>query len=158
MNDAARLSTDYVRSQLRGVDMLRTLDDEVLGALAEKVRVADHEPGSVVVAEGEEAAGLFLVLRGTAVVERGGEPIALIGPGEHIGEIALLDGQPRMATVRAQDDLRTGFLTSGDFLDALEALPDVALELLTALAARFRFVEDRLVVAERRIAELSADD
>lgn len=63
-----------------------------------------------------------------------------------------------MATVRADDDLRTGFLTSADFLDALEALPEVALELLTVLAARFRFVEDRLTIAERRIAEMSAGE
>lgn len=128
--------------------MLRTLDDSVLDLIAGQVQVADHESGSVVLAEGDEAAGLFLVLRGTAIVERGGEPIALIGPGEHIGEIALLDGQPRMATVRAQDDLRTGFLKSSDFLDIVEASPGVALELLIALAARFRYVEDRLAEAD----------
>lgn len=158
MTDSARLPTGYVRSQLSSVDMLRTIDDEVLDTLAEKVQVSDHAPGSVVVSEGDEAAGLFMVLRGTAVVERGGEAIALIGPGEHVGEIALLDGQPRMATVRAQDDLRTGFLTSADFLDVLEAQPAVALELLLALAGRFRLVEARLADLERDLAARHATE
>lgn len=148
MTDPVRMSTEYVRTMLRGVDLLRALDDVVLDEIAERVQVIDHEPNSVVVAEGDDAAGLFVVFRGSAVVERSGEPIALIGPGEHVGEIALLDGQPRMATVRAQDDLRTGFLESGDFLDILEASPGVALELLIALAARFRFVQDRLAEAD----------
>lgn len=152
MSDADRVPTDYVRAQLRGVDMLRVLDDEALDTIAARVQVTDHERGSLLLAEGEEAAGLFLVLRGTASVEHDGVPVAVIGPGESIGEIALLDGLPRMADVRARDDLRTGFLTSADFLDALESLPEVALELLIALAARFRLLEERLAEVEVELA------
>jgi len=136
--------------------MLRVLDDDVLDAIAARVEVTDHEPGALVVAEGDEAAGLFLVLRGTATVERRGVPIAVVGPGESIGEIALLDGQPRVANVRADDELRTGFLTSADFLDVLESLPEVALELLIALASRFRLLEERLTEVERELAAHSA--
>lgn len=158
MSDAGAIPIEYVRSQLRGVDMLRTLDDAVLDEIAERVQVSDHAPGSVVMTEGDSAAGLFVVLRGTALIERGGQAIAAVGPGEHIGEIALLDDQPRMATVRAEDDLRTGFLTSTDFLDVLESQPDVALELLIGLAARFRFLEDRLADAERRLALAHGDE
>lgn len=150
MEQSSQIPIGYVRTQLRGVDMLRVLDDSTLDVIAERVQVADHEPGSVVLAEGDEGAGMFMVFRGTATVERRGEPIAVVGPGESVGEIALLDGQPRMATVRAQDDLRTGFLTSSDFLDVLESSPEVALELLISLAGRLRFVEERLREAEAR--------
>lgn len=141
----------YVRTQLQNVDLLRALDDDVLDRIAALVSVADHEPGSVVLAEGDEAAGLFVVLRGTATVERAGRPVATIGAGEHIGEIALLDGQQRMATVRAENDLRTGFLTSADFLDVLEQEPSVALELLLTLAARFRLLQERLAEVEAHV-------
>ena len=60
-----------------------------------------------------------------------------------------------MATVRAEQDLRTGFIDSGDFLDLLEQNPSIALELLLALAARFRALEDRLAAAEAAAAELA---
>ena len=150
MEQSSQIPIGYLRTQLRGVDMLRVLDDSTLDVIAERVQVADHEPGSVVLTEGDEGAGMFMVFRGTAAVERRGEPIAIVGPGESIGEIALLDGQPRMATVRAQDDLRTGFLTSSDFLDVLESSPEVALELLISLAGRLRFVEERLREVEAR--------
>lgn len=150
----ADLPAGYVRGQLGGIDLLRVLDDDVLDQVAERVVVRDYEHGDVVVAEGDEAAGLFVVFRGTASVERHDQTMAIVGPGEHIGEIALLDGQPRMATVRAEDDLRTGFLSSEDFLNLLEANPDVSLELLLALAARFRFVEERLALAEAELASL----
>ncbi|MGB9374711.1 MAG: cyclic nucleotide-binding domain-containing protein [Jiangellales bacterium] len=150
---AVEYSVSALLNQLRGVDLLREMDDDVLSVLAERVTVADYEPGAVVVAEGDEASGLFLILRGTALVERGAVPLAVVGVGEHIGEIALLDGQPRVATVRAQDDLRTGFLTSSDFLDVLEGSPSVALELLLAMTARFRMLEERLSEAEARLAD-----
>lgn len=144
MDESGRVPIDYLRTQLRGVALLRTLDDTVLDAIAERVKVDDHEPGAVVLTQGDDAAGMFMVLRGTASVERDGEPIAVVGPGESIGEIALLDGQPRMASVRAQEDLRTGFLTSQDFLDLLESWPEVALELLISLAGRLRLLEEQL--------------
>jgi len=155
--EPADVPPTYVRSQLRGVDLLRVLDDDVLDRLAERVTVHDHNPGEVVLHEGDEAAGLFVVFRGTATVERGEVPIAIIGPGEHVGEIALLDGEPRVATVRAERDLRTGYLTSADFLDVLEADPGVALELLISMAARFRFVEERLADAETRLSAHQRD-
>lgn len=155
MTESEAVPTGYVRSQLQGVDLLRVLDDEVLDRIAERVTVAEHEAGSVVLAEGDDAAGLFLVLRGSAVVERAGVPVAVIGPGEHVGEIALLDGEPRMATVRAERDLRTGFLTSGDFLDVLEQSPEVALQMLATLASRFRQVEKRLAEVEQQLAASS---
>jgi CRP-like cAMP-binding protein len=154
VTDSDAVPIGYVCTQLRGVDLLRVLDDEVLDRIAERVTVSDHEPGSVVVAEGDDAAGLFLVFRGSAVVERAGVPVAVIGPGEHVGEIALLDGEPRMATVRAQHDLRTGFLPSADFLDVLEQSPEVALQMLATLAGRFRMVEQQLAEVERQLVEV----
>ena len=151
------LPDGYVRTQIQGIDLLRVLDDSVLDGVAGRVVVRDHEPGDVVVAEGDAPAGLFVVFRGTASVERDDHTIAEVGPGEHIGVIALLDGQPRMATVRAGDVVRTGFLSSDDFLDLLEADPSVSLELLLALAARFRLLEEQLAAAEAELRALRGE-
>ena len=141
-------------SLLRGVDMLHALDDDVLARLAGRIQVLDHEPGAVVLAEGEEGSGMHVLLEGTATVERDGVALGVLGPGDHVGELALLDGRPRLATVRAEADLRTGYLTSEDFLDILEGSPEVALELLVALAGRFRAVEEQLVALERHLRDV----
>jgi CRP/FNR family cyclic AMP-dependent transcriptional regulator len=157
MAEVTGLPPSYVMAQLRGVDLLRGLDEDVLEGLCERVLVQDHEPGEVVIDQGSAAAGMHMVFGGTAIVERDGVPLAVIGPGEHVGEIALLDGQPRMATVRAHDRVRTGFLTSTDFLDMLEGHPELALDLLVTLATRFRRVEERLALLEASLESQSGD-
>jgi CRP-like cAMP-binding protein len=144
------MTIERLATLLGDVDLLRTLDHGVLCDLAERVSVAEFAPGQVLMQQGDEGDGLHLVLRGTAAIERDGVPLAEIGPGGHVGELALLDGGVRSATMRAGPDLMTAFLPTGDFLDVLESSPDVALELLVTLVGRFREVEQRLVELERR--------
>jgi CRP-like cAMP-binding protein len=146
---AEEMTIERLARRLGDVDLLRTLDHGVLCDLAERVLVAGHDPDSVVLSEGEEGDGLYLVLQGTAIIERSGVPLATLGPGEHVGELALLDGGPRSATVRAGHDLLTAFLPSADFVEVLDEHPTVALELLVTLAGRFRRVQERLVGLER---------
>jgi CRP-like cAMP-binding protein len=145
------MTIERLATLLGDVDLLRTLDHGVLCDLAERVYVAEFVPGAVLMAQGDEGDGLHLVLRGTAAVERDGVLLAEIGPGSHVGELALLDGGLRSATMRAGADLMTAFLPTADFLDVLESSPDVALELLVTLVGRFREVEQRLVELERRL-------
>lgn len=147
------MTIEQVARLLSDVDLLQTVDYGVVCDLAERVLVAQYEPGAVVLAEGDEGDGLYLVLAGTATIERDGMALAEIGPGGHVGELALLDGGPRSATVRAEDRLLTAFLPSADFVDVLEGHPDVALQLLVTLAGRFRRVQDRLVEVEHRSAQ-----
>jgi CRP-like cAMP-binding protein len=144
------MTIEQVARLLSHVDLLQTVDYGVVCDLAERVLVSQYESGAVVLAEGAEGDGLHLVLAGTATIERNGVALAAIGPGEHVGELALLDGGPRSATVRAEGPLLTAFLPSADFVDVLEANPDVALQLLVTLAGRFRQVQDRLVEVEHR--------
>jgi CRP-like cAMP-binding protein len=143
------MTIERLARRLAEVDLLQNLDHGVLCDLAERVLVADHEPDTVVLAEGEEGDGLYLVLHGTAIIQRSGVGLATLGPGEHVGELALLDGGPRSATVRAGAGLVTAFLPSADFVDVLDQHPDVALEMLVTLAGRFRRVQERLVGLER---------
>jgi CRP-like cAMP-binding protein len=145
------MTIERLATLLGDVDLLRTLDHGVLCDLAERVRVGEFASGTVLMEQGGEGDGLHLVLRGTAAIERDGVLLAEIGPGGHVGELALLDGGPRSATMRAGSDLMTAFLPTGDFLDVLESSPDVALELLVTLVGRFREVEQRLVELERRL-------
>ena len=75
----------------------------------------DVRGGVVLTREGGAATECFVVLSGTAVVHRGGEPVGVIGPGSVVGEIALLDGTPRTATVVAASPMRLLVLTADEF-------------------------------------------
>jgi CRP-like cAMP-binding protein len=73
---------------------------EELGAIADEVEV---RPGTVLTHQGYREGYFFIVVEGTVRIERDGQTIASLGPGEFLGEIALLDAGPRTATAIAED-------------------------------------------------------
>jgi CRP-like cAMP-binding protein len=75
----------------------------------------DVREGVELTREGAAAAACFVVLSGTAVVNRGGAPVGVIGAGSVVGEMALLDGTARTATVVAASPMRLLVLTSAEF-------------------------------------------
>jgi cytochrome P450 len=101
--------------------------------------------GSVLCREGETADRWWIVVEGTAEVTIGGLYVATIGPGESIGELALLDGEIRNATVTAGSDMVVQEVDGTRFLELLAQTPDVTLALLRELAVRLR-VTNQLTV------------
>jgi cytochrome P450 len=94
--------------------------------------------GAVLCREGEMADRWWVVVEGMADVTVGGLFLATIGPGESIGELALLDGEPRNATVTATTDMVVQEVDGHGFVEALAESPLLALSLLRELAARLR--------------------
>jgi cytochrome P450 len=94
--------------------------------------------GDVVCAEGEKADRWWVVEDGLADVTSEGLYVGAIGPGETVGELALLDGEPRAATVTAVTDMRLVEIDGAGFQDALLASPQLSLALLRELATRLR--------------------
>ncbi len=88
--------------------------------------------------EGASGAAFFVITDGQASVMVHGEERARLGPGDHFGEIALLDEGVRSATVIAETDLRCYGLTPWEFRPFVEEHPRVAWKLLQALARRLR--------------------
>jgi CRP-like cAMP-binding protein len=78
------------------------------------------------------------IVDGTARVDIGGRTVATIGPGEFFGEVALLDGGPRTATVVAETDLVTEVIGQREFAGLVEDSPHLAKLLLVGLARRLR--------------------
>ena len=101
--------------------------------------------GSVLCREDEVADRWWIVVEGTAEVTIGGLYVATIGPGESIGELALLDGDTRNATVTASSDMVVQEVDGSRFLELLAETPDVTLALLRELAVRLR-VTNQLTV------------
>ncbi len=113
-------------------------------------RVVGREPvirrlieGEVLCREGEPARAWWIVLDGLADATVGGRYIATIGEGETIGELALLDGEPRNATVTAVTEMTVREVDGGSFLTALADTPSLTLGLLRQLATRLRRANDR---------------
>jgi CRP-like cAMP-binding protein len=96
------------------------------------------EAGEVLCEEGTTGHEFFLIVSGTAAVRRKGRKIATLGPGQYFGELALLDRQPRSATVVAETDMALLVLEQRHFLGLLDTLPSLSRKLLGAMAARLR--------------------
>ena len=97
--------------------------------------------GETVIVEGSGGAAVYLIASGEATVSHGGTRIATLGPGDHFGEIALIDGGTRSATVTAATDLVCYGLTFWEFRPLVERNGTIAWKLLQALARRLRAAE-----------------
>jgi CRP-like cAMP-binding protein len=128
---------------LRKVSLFSGLDERELEGLAEEFNERRFNAGEQIALEGEGGLMFFVVDSGEAKVEVHGDEVATLGPGDHFGEIALIDRRPRTATVTAVTELKTFGLPVFVFRPYVEARPQVAWKLLEAMA-------DRLAVAERR--------
>ncbi len=106
-------------------------------------RRSTFEPGQAIVERGDLGDGMYIVLRGTARVEVGGRYHDLRA-GNFFGEMAVLAGRKRTATVRAQDEVHALKIPSEQFQAFLLRHPGVAVTMLRSLAERLREVQERV--------------
>jgi CRP-like cAMP-binding protein len=135
---ACWLGLRWIRSEhvetLRAVPLFSGMSTHELMSILRSTHGVGFEPGSVIVREGERGKGFFVVTKGTAAVSVEGTHVATLGPGSYFGEMAVIDGGPRTATITA---------TASMFM--LELTP-------TAL---FRIVDTDATIARAMDAELS---
>jgi CRP-like cAMP-binding protein len=116
---------------------LSTRNRRQIATLAQFVWFA---PGDVVVQAGEPGDAFYLIVSGKAKLE--GKPRGrALGAGDFFGEMALIDGQPRSATITATTELQAMMLPRRSFMKVLEQEPRLALTLMSELAARVRRLE-----------------
>ena len=130
---------------LRGIPLFAGFDRrhvERLGMLTEEV---DVPTGKVLIRQGEHGDDLMVVASGQVGVDRDGTRIAQLGAGEFFGEIALIAGGPRTATVTAEAPTRLLVVNHRDFHALMEEFPAVAGQVLMTLAHRLRTLELRAV-------------
>ena len=114
------------------------LPPEVLERVLAAGEERTYAGGETIVRAGEPGKELFVVLEGTARIERNGSPLREIGPQELFGEVAVLDGGPRTADVVAVGAVRCLAVPREALRGAIEAVPGAAWQLLELLAQRFR--------------------
>ncbi len=138
------MSHESLPQFLAKVDLFAGLSKETLSDLIARGTTLTINPGAHATDQGSADAGLQVVLEGTADVTVNGESRPALGPGDYFGEISLIDGLPRSATVVAgPEGLTTFALSSLAFAPVAKENPDVAQALLKALAARVRSLESR---------------
>jgi flavin reductase (DIM6/NTAB) family NADH-FMN oxidoreductase RutF len=118
-------------------DGFSALPKELLDPLLERGEEVVFEDGQLVMALGERADALFLVLEGTVRIERPGR-VTQIASGDVVGEIEVLAGGPRTANVHAEGTVRTLRIPRDALIAALEADSRAAMGLIEVLASRFR--------------------
>ena len=94
--------------------------------------------GRVICKEGETGVGLHIILEGEVKVLVGGRTRRRLGPGAFFGEIALLDGGPRSASVVAETPVRTFAITSWNFRSVLKEHPSMPVKMLEEVCKRLR--------------------
>jgi len=123
---------------LRKVPLFANLDEKDLDQLARQMHERRFPEGAEVTTEGAGGAGFFVIAEGNADVSIGGQHRTTLGPGDHFGEVALIDDGVRSASITAATDLLCYGLTPWEFRPFVEDHPQVAWALLETLARRAR--------------------
>jgi CRP/FNR family cyclic AMP-dependent transcriptional regulator len=128
-------------SLLAGVPLFADLSVRELRHVAAIAKLNHYAEGDVLVEENTPGARFFVVQSGSARVVRNGRTVARRGPGDYFGELAVLDGGPRTASVVATSPLEVWSIAGFHFRALLTEHPKIATKLLTSLAARLREAE-----------------
>ena len=123
---------------LKSVPLFQNVPAKQLKAIADSFTERRFSAGQELTAEGGGAAGFFVIESGEAKVSIDGVERRTLGPGDHYGEIALIDGGLRTATITASADGTAYGLTSWQFRPLVETHAEIAWPLLEAMAKRTR--------------------
>jgi len=145
---------ETVISGMRGVELLAVLDEVELAELAEQTRICVYGPGEIVVHQHEESYSLYIVLKGKLQALVNGRRVGEIRAGSFFGEMSLLTGEPRKATVRAESETTLAELSPEVIEPVLRRKPEVMNALSSILAHREIMNETSLREADRNIAEV----
>lgn len=126
------------------VPIFQSLSPRALDRLDKLARVRNFEGGEVIVREGDEGVGFFLITAGSVRITRGNVEITKLSRGDFFGEMALLDGDRRSATVTATQSTTCIAVLRSDFIAELRSNADVAIELLAVMSRRVRELDQRL--------------
>ena len=123
-------------SQLKSIPLFQDVPDDDLLKVATFAELESHPDGAAVVREGGYANDFYAIEDGTAEVERDGQHLADLGPGDVFGEQALLEGEQRSATVTATSPLRVIKISHWELDKMKRDMPAVVDELRRQVEAR----------------------
>jgi len=132
-------------AQLSNVPLFANCSKRELGRLLARTRSEMVEAGHTLFVEGAPSGNLYVILNGSAVVRKNGRRIATVGPGDVVGELSVILGGPRTATVQAETPIEWLVLDRASLREAINEVPGLAWNILTSVAARLDEVNKRPV-------------
>lgn len=127
---------------LKSVRLFADLDHDQLETLAQNADEIPMDSGTVLAKEGSQGLEFIFILKGTAKVEKKREFVRELGAGDYFGEISLLDGGVRTATVTATSDVDLLVIQIRSFNNVLDKIPQLSRSMLRALCGYLRDAED----------------
>ena len=124
------------QSSLAQVDSIAGLPGRELDALEGLVTPITLQAGEVLMSQGSVGSEAHLLLAGELIVERDGEPVAVLSPGAIVGEQAVLLNEPRNATVTAATDAVVAVMSRREFASMLQRCPSLGREVLHTAVER----------------------
>jgi CRP-like cAMP-binding protein len=131
---------------LRRVNLFDGLTTKELETVADACKRAQFRSGVNIVTQGDPSARLYVIIEGTADVRVHGTKVETIGPGDYFGEIAVIDGQPRAATVTATSPVSALSLANFNVRRLLRTMPDMGFKMLRKACERIRALESEPII------------
>ena len=132
------MRSDAKLDSIAAVPLFADADRKQLGKIAQLCTEVSMPAGAVLCREGQPGAEFFVLLSGSVSVTAGGTELAVLPAPDFFGELALLDGKARNATVTATTEVRLLVLSRQEFAALLHDEPQVAVRMLPAIGARMR--------------------
>lgn len=144
MEEDRMIRSRQIHPYLTEIPLFSGCSKRELEELSSLFTAATIPAGKVLTDEGQPGREFVVIVEGEAAVAIHGAEITTLGPGDFFGEIALLDGGPRTATVTAVSDLAAEVMSASEFAQMLDDVPGMARSLLVGVAARLRDADVRL--------------
>lgn len=135
---------------LRSLDLFQDTPDDVLASVAQIVEEISLRPGQTLISEGERGDCMYLIVEGSVRVHSQGQTIIMLDAGTTVGELAVLDPEPRTASVTAAADAFLFRIAKEPFDEVLADRPEIALGVIRTLSRRLRS-------QGRRLAEIAPE-
>ncbi len=126
---------------LREVPLFTGIGDPELRRILEIGKEVTHEAGRPVLEADQSGVGLHVILEGRASIHVGGVEVGTFGPGEYFGEMSVIDGKARSASVVADTDLVTFAIPAWNFERLMQQHPSIMRAMLVELSSRIREIE-----------------
>lgn len=123
---------------LKSAELFSEIPGEDLAQVAQIAEEMEYDPGDHLMEEGAVGDGMLLLLEGRVQVLKGPREVAELGPKECVGELSILDAQPRSASVQAKTEVRALRISREDFYELLVEKPGISRGIIKVLTRRLR--------------------
>jgi CRP-like cAMP-binding protein len=130
-----------LEDQLAAIELFSELTSREVKALGKLMTPVRVKTGKDIMVEGQSGREFAIITEGTATVRRGGRVLAQVGAGDFLGELSVIAGVPRTATVTADTDLELMVLNRREFSALLDENPKIARKVLVGAVKRLHQIE-----------------